>query len=120
MRFDNHQNRHRARRVGAGLGGLVLAAAAGALAVLWQRGMGSAGPADDGAQGGGKTHDDLTRINGIGPALAAKLRNNGVTSFAQIAAWDAEAIAAFDAKLKFAGRIERDDWIGQARTLQGS
>ena len=62
--------------------------------------------------------DDLTRIKGLGPKLAATLREQGVTSFAQIAAWDEAAIDRVDAGLgRFQGRIRRDDWVGQAQLL---
>jgi len=59
--------------------------------------------------------DDLTKISGVGPVLVKKLNEAGVTSFAQIAAWTAEDITVFDDKLNFKGRIERDDWIAQAK-----
>ena len=106
---------------GTGLGGLFLAAAAGAVLVLWQRSSAGAesSPDRDRPQGD-QPDDDLTRISGIGPALAARLRDNGVTRFSQIAAWDEGDIAAYDAKLKFAGRIERDGWVRQAKSLQAS
>lgn len=62
--------------------------------------------------------DDLTRIKGLGPKLAETLRGLGVTSFAQIAAWDDADIDRIDAQLgRFQGRIRRDDWPGQARLL---
>jgi len=62
--------------------------------------------------------DDLTRIKGLGPKLAALLSSLGVTSFAQIAAWDEPEIDRIDAQLgAFAGRIRRDNWIEQARLL---
>lgn len=62
--------------------------------------------------------DDLTRIKGIGPKLATILRGLGVTSFAQIAAWDEAEVERIDARLgTFAGRIRRDDWRTQARLL---
>ncbi len=62
--------------------------------------------------------DDLTRIKGVGPKLAATLESLGVTSFAQIAAWDDAEIDRIDAQLgRFEGRIRRDDWTGQARLL---
>lgn len=59
--------------------------------------------------------DDLTRISGVGPVLVKKLSENGVTTFAQIAAWNADDIVEFDDKLNFKGRIERDNWIAQAK-----
>jgi predicted flap endonuclease-1-like 5' DNA nuclease len=62
--------------------------------------------------------DDLTRIKGLGPKLADQLRALGVTSFAQIAAWDDAEIDRVDAQLgRFQGRIRRDDWPAQARLL---
>jgi predicted flap endonuclease-1-like 5' DNA nuclease len=64
--------------------------------------------------------DDLSRIKGVGPKLVTLLHGLGVTSFAQIAAWDEAEIARIDAQLgAFAGRIERDNWIEQARLLTG-
>ncbi len=61
--------------------------------------------------------DDLKKLSGVGPALETKLHEAGVTSFAQIAAWGPAEIAEFDEKLSFKGRIEREDWIGQAKKL---
>lgn len=62
--------------------------------------------------------DDLTRIKGLGPKIAALLNELGVTSYAQIAAWSAEDAAAIDAQLgRFSGRISRDQWIAQAQLL---
>ncbi|MBE0454592.1 MAG: 50S ribosomal protein L21 [Roseovarius sp.] len=61
--------------------------------------------------------DDLKRLSGVGPALEKKLLASGVTSFAQIAAWTPEDVAAFDEKLNFKGRIAREGWIEQAKEL---
>lgn len=62
--------------------------------------------------------DDLTRIKGLGPKLAATLRDLGVTSFAQIAGWDDADIDRIDAQLgRFEGRIRRDGWVEQAGYL---
>lgn len=61
--------------------------------------------------------DDLKKLSGVGPALEKKLHEAGVTSFAQIAAWSEEDVAAIDEKLSFKGRIEREGWIAQAAEL---
>ena len=62
--------------------------------------------------------DDLKRIKGVGPKLEKLLHSLGVTSYAQVAAWDDEQIDRIDAQLgTFAGRIRRDDWPAQARYL---
>jgi large subunit ribosomal protein L21 len=58
--------------------------------------------------------DDLKRLSGVGPKLHSKLNDNGVWTFAQIAAWTPEEVAFMDDQLSFKGRIARDDWIGQA------
>ena len=63
--------------------------------------------------------DDLKRISGVGPKLEGVLNDLGVYHFRQIASWTATEIAWVDARLKFKGRIERDDWIAQAKTLVG-
>jgi large subunit ribosomal protein L21 len=61
--------------------------------------------------------DDLKELSGVGPALEKKLHENGVTTFAQIAAWTPEDVAEMDEKLSFKGRIEREGWIEQAIKL---
>ena len=66
------------------------------------------------ASGGG---DKLTDINGIGPVIAQKLNDAGVTSFQQIADFSPEQIAEIDEKLNFKGRIDREEWVGQAKKL---
>ncbi|MBX3569910.1 MAG: ATP-binding cassette domain-containing protein [Rhizobiaceae bacterium] len=66
-------------------------------------------PAPDGAP------DRLTLIKGIGPVNERKLNEHGIRTFAQIAAWTKADIAAAEAYLEFDGRIEREDWVGQAR-----
>jgi len=64
------------------------------------------------------TPDNLQLIKGIGPKLSEQLNALGVTRFDQITAWTEEDIAALDPQLEgFSGRIERDDWVGQARLL---
>ncbi|MBY0345149.1 MAG: hypothetical protein K2Q29_14960 [Sphingomonadales bacterium] len=62
--------------------------------------------------------DDLTRIKGLGPKIAALLGEFGVTTFAQIAAWTPEEVERIDAKMgRFSGRITRDQWVEQAKML---
>ncbi len=63
--------------------------------------------------------DDLKLISGVGPKLESVLNDLGFWHFDQIAAWGAAQIAWVDARLKFKGRIERDDWVGQAKELSG-
>lgn len=61
--------------------------------------------------------DDLTVIVGIGPKLSASLAERGYTRLADIAAWTDEDIARLDRELKLMGRIGRQAWIDQARSL---
>ncbi|MFV0301231.1 MAG: NADH:quinone oxidoreductase [Paracoccus sp. (in: a-proteobacteria)] len=64
--------------------------------------------------------DDLKQIKGVGPKLEKLLHENGVTGFAQIAAWSEAQIDEFAEKIgSMGGRIRSDDWIAQARTLAG-
>ena len=69
-----------------------------------------AAPVADAAGG-----DELTEINGIGPVIAGKLKDIGITTFKQIAEFTAEDIERVDAELNFKGRIEREEWIAQAK-----
>ncbi len=52
--------------------------------------------------------DDLTKINGVGPAAAKKLADAGITTFAQLAAVDVENFDAVKVKA---------DWVEQAKEL---
>lgn len=61
--------------------------------------------------------DDLTRLVGIGPKLAAALAARGVGRFADIAAWSADDLAAVDRDLNLKGRAVREAWIAQAQRL---
>jgi predicted flap endonuclease-1-like 5' DNA nuclease len=62
--------------------------------------------------------DDLTRMKGVGPKVAALLNELGVTRFAQIAGWSDDDIARIDTHLgAFRGRAVRDRWVEQARLL---
>lgn len=61
--------------------------------------------------------DDLKLIAGVGPKLEETLNGLGVYHFDQIAAWTQNEIDWVDDYLKFSGRIERDNWIEQAKAL---
>ncbi len=62
--------------------------------------------------------DDLTRINGIGPFIEQKLNEQGIYTYAQISEWDAATIGQITEAIGyFPGRIERDNWVGQALEL---
>lgn len=61
--------------------------------------------------------DDVSLISGVGDVLAEKLAGEGVTSLTQIAKWKKDDIADYDEKLSLGGRIERDEWIVQAKEL---
>ena len=65
----------------------------------------------------GGVADDLKKIGGVGPKLETTLNDLGFWHYDQIAAWGPAEIAWVDARLKFKGRIERDDWVAQARRL---
>lgn len=61
--------------------------------------------------------DDLKRISGVGPKLETMLNEIGFWHFGQIAKWTDNEVSWFDNRLKFSGRIQRDDWIAQATTF---
>jgi large subunit ribosomal protein L21 len=61
--------------------------------------------------------DDLTQISGIGPVIAEKLVGLGITKLKQIAGLSAKKAAEIDEQLNFKGRIEREEWIEQAKEL---
>jgi predicted flap endonuclease-1-like 5' DNA nuclease len=62
--------------------------------------------------------DDLTEIVGIGKVFEEMLHGLGIRSFRQIATLGPVDIARINLELReYRGRIEQDDWIGQAREL---
>jgi len=66
----------------------------------------------------GAEKDDLKLISGIGPVLEGKLNGAGITTYQQIAALTDDEIERLESEvINFSGRIHRDDWIGQAKTL---
>jgi predicted flap endonuclease-1-like 5' DNA nuclease len=62
--------------------------------------------------------DNLQEIIGIGKVFEHTLHELGIFSFRQIANFGMPDIARVNAELKeFKGRMEQDDWIGQAKEL---
>ncbi len=61
--------------------------------------------------------DDLAKLHGVGPQIVKKLNDAGIFHYWQVAAMTPENAAAVDHELKLGGRIERDGWIAQARSL---
>jgi len=61
--------------------------------------------------------DDLKLISGVGPVIERKLNALGITRYDQIAKFKKADIARVDDVLNFKGRIERDDWLKQAKAL---
>jgi len=59
--------------------------------------------------------DDLKKISGVGPALEKKLNDLGIMQFSQIAGFSDADIERVDAVLNFKGRVERDNWVQQAK-----
>ncbi|TPW30451.1 NADH-quinone oxidoreductase subunit NuoE [Pararhizobium mangrovi] len=64
-----------------------------------------------------KQPDDLKKINGIGPRIEERLQEIGVWTIRQISNWSDAEVAWVDAKLSFRGRIEREEWVHQAKVL---
>ena len=62
--------------------------------------------------------DTLTDLAGVGPALATKLNEAGITTFAQIAAWtDADLDALGETITGLKTKAEKNDWINAAKAL---
>lgn len=65
----------------------------------------------------GGTKDNLQRIKGIGKVNEGKLNGLGIYHFSQIKGWSPSEARWVGTFLSFSGRIEREDWIGQADVL---
>ena len=61
--------------------------------------------------------DDLTQIKGVGSVLQDRLYKAGIFHFWQIAALKKAQIEVLEADMKFPGRVTRDNWKAQAKTL---
>lgn len=57
-------------------------------------------------------------IKGVGPKLEKLLNSMGFYHFDQVAAWTSNEVAWVDENLEgFKGRVSRDNWVAQAKTL---
>ncbi len=61
--------------------------------------------------------DDLKAIKGIGPKIESTLNGLGIYHFRQIADFTEDNISWVNEHLQFSGRIEREEWIAQAKVL---
>ena len=62
--------------------------------------------------------DDLKLIKGVGPKLEALLHRLGFFHFDQVSKWTGDEVAWVDENLEgFKGRVSRDNWVDQAKTL---
>lgn len=61
--------------------------------------------------------DDLKLISGVGPKIEGILHSLGIFTFAQVASWKKAEREWVDGYLSFHGRIDRDDWVKQAKAL---
>jgi large subunit ribosomal protein L20 len=61
--------------------------------------------------------DDLQLIKGVGKVLEATLNRLGICTFEQIASWNKDNIAWVNEYIAFTGRIERENWVAQAKIL---
>lgn len=61
--------------------------------------------------------DDLKRIKGVGSVIEETLNDLGIYQFKQIASWEANNVSWIENFLAFPGRIGRENWIEQAKTL---
>ncbi|TIS98492.1 MAG: NADH-quinone oxidoreductase subunit E, partial [Mesorhizobium sp.] len=61
--------------------------------------------------------DDLKLISGVGPKIEGILHTLGIFTFAQVASWKKAEREWIDGYLSFQGRIDRDNWVAQAKAL---
>ena len=61
--------------------------------------------------------DNLKMISGVGPKIEGILHSLGIFTFSQVASWKKAEREWVDGYLKFKGRIEREDWLNQAKAL---
>jgi len=66
----------------------------------------------------GSSHkDDLKVVNGIGPVIEKSLNRRGIKAWEQLATLTAKDVKVIDEALDFPGRIAREQWVKQAKSL---
>ena len=63
--------------------------------------------------------DDLKKITGVGPAFEKKLNEAGIFHFWQLAELNSTQVEGLEEELNMAGRVERDEWVKQAKEFLG-
>ncbi|MEW9806073.1 50S ribosomal protein L21 [Mesorhizobium marinum] len=61
--------------------------------------------------------DDIALISGVGPVLKDKLTEAGYATLTSISKLKKADIAKLDEELSLGGRIEREEWVAQAKEL---
>ncbi|RWP49321.1 NADH-quinone oxidoreductase subunit E [Mesorhizobium sp.] len=61
--------------------------------------------------------DDLKLISGVGPKIEGILHSLGIFTYAQVASWKKAEREWVDGYLSFHGRIQRENWVKQAKAL---
>lgn len=62
--------------------------------------------------------DDLKLIKGVGPKMESLLHTLGFFHFDQVSKWSADEVSWVDQNLEgFKGRVSRDGWVDQAKSL---
>ena len=61
--------------------------------------------------------DDLTQITAIGPELQKHLNKMGIVQYEQITNFTDDELTKIDEVMNLKGRIEKENWVGQARDL---
>ena len=65
------------------------------------------------------TPDDLKVIKGIGPKFEGDLNSKGIYYYRQIANWSAADVKMVEGVIdSIPGRIQRDEWVKQAKKLK--
>tara|TARA_R110000787_G_scaffold108621_5_gene217073 strand:+ start:17570 stop:18169 length:600 start_codon:yes stop_codon:yes gene_type:complete len=63
--------------------------------------------------------DDLTKLDGIGPYIEQRLNEIGIYNYDQVSRLTNEDIRKITELIDFfPGRIDRDDWVGQAHSFK--